>query len=59
VISRTVEDLDDPLYDEWAHPGLSQDALLLTIERLAIDAKRGKKPAVQTSSMRWQRRGAS
>jgi len=54
VISRTAEELDDPLYDEWERPGLSQDALLLTIERLAIDAKRDRKPAVRASSVRWQ-----
>jgi len=54
VISKTAEDLDDPLYDEWAHPGLSQDALLLMIEQLAIDAKRDRKPAARTSSVQWQ-----
>jgi hypothetical protein len=56
VISKTAGELDDPLYDEWARPDLSQDALLSTIERLAVDAKRDRKPAVQTSRLRWQRR---
>jgi hypothetical protein len=56
VISRTAEGLDDPLYDEWVCPGLSQDALLLTIERLTADAKRDRTLAVQTSRVEWQRR---
>jgi hypothetical protein len=54
VISRTAEELDDPLYDEWVRPDLSQEVLLSTIERLAIDAKRDRKPAVRASRVCWQ-----
>jgi hypothetical protein len=57
VISRTAEELDDPLYDEWVRPDLSQEVLLSTIERLAIAAKRDRKPVVQASRVWWQSRG--
>lgn len=40
LINPQSEIVDDPLYDEWARPGLSLESLLLIIERLANDAKR-------------------
>ena len=56
VISRTAEELDDPLYDERARHDLSQEVLLSTIERLAIDAKRDRQPVVQAAQVSWQSR---
>jgi hypothetical protein len=34
LISAHSEAVDDPLYDEWARPEISQDAFLSIIERL-------------------------
>jgi DNA-binding NtrC family response regulator len=42
LISVSSETVDDPLYDEWAKPEISQDAFLEIIERLAINEKRNE-----------------
>lgn len=44
LVSAHSEAVDDPLYDEWTRPEISQDAFLSIIERLAIDAKQNKRP---------------
>jgi DNA-binding NtrC family response regulator len=56
LISAHSEAVDDPLYDEWARPEISQDAFLSIIERLAIDAKRNKRQPFERRMCSGERR---
>lgn len=55
LISVSSEIIDDPLYDEWAQPEISQDAFLSIIERLAIDAKRNKRQSLCRLNVQGER----
>jgi hypothetical protein len=56
LISAHSEAVDDPLYDEWTRPEISQDAFLSIIERLAIDAKRNKHQPFERQTCSGERR---
>lgn len=56
LITAQSEVVDDPLYDEWARPEISQDAFLSIIERLAIDAKRNKRQPFERQRCSGERR---
>lgn len=56
LISAHSETVDDPLYDEWARPEISQDAFLSIIEQLAIDAKRNNRQPVERQACTGERR---
>jgi hypothetical protein len=42
LVSANSESIDDPLYDEWACPEISQNAFLTAIEQLAVESRRKK-----------------
>ena len=56
LISVSSEIVDDPLYDEWAPPEISQDAFLAIMERLAINEKRNEHRFFEEQTCRSERR---
>ena len=52
LISAHSDSFNNPLYDEWARPGISALTFLETLERLAVDAKRKRLQLSERSPLR-------